>query len=109
MDPRPQPLYSPRAGGFAPVVGEPRTGRWGLQVAPSESVRFARRLDQVIGASWVTGDTQLLPNEETPLGDVVVLSNVDLSKCYVELDIVELSVTGGRQHHVLGTVLRPNV
>ena len=33
---------------------------------------------------------------------------MDFSKCYVELDIVELSVTGGRQRHVLGTVPLPS-
>jgi len=46
---------------------------------------------------------QLLPNLQTPLGEDVVLSNVDFTKCYVEFDIVECSVTGGRQRHALGT------
>ena len=106
QDPSP---FTPHMRGASPLsLMSLEPGRWGLQVVPSNSVRFARSLAQVIGASSVTGRMQLLPNVETPLGDDVVLSNVDLSKCYVELDIVELSVTGGRQHHVLGAVPLPS-
>ena len=106
QDPSP---FTPHMRGVSPLVLvslEP--GRWGLQVAPLKSVRFAHGLDKVVGASSVTGRLQLLPNLQTPVANDVVLSNVDFSKCYVELDIVELSVTGGRQRHVLGTVPLPS-
>ena len=104
----PSPL-TPHMRGVSPLVlVSLESGRWGLQAAPLKSVRFAHGLDKVVGASSVTGRLQILPNLQTPLGNDVVLSNVDFSKCYVELDIVELSVTGGRQRHVLSTVPLPS-
>ena len=100
--------FTPHMRGASPlslVSLEP--GRWGLQVAFLKSVRFAHGLDKVVGVSSVMGRMQVLPNLQTPLGEDIVLSNVDFSKCDVELDIVEFSVTGGRQRHVLGTVPLP--
>ena len=106
QDPSP---FTPHMRGASPLVLvslEP--DRWGLQAAPLKSVRFAHGLEKVVGAASVTGRLQVLPNLQTPLGNDIVLSNVDFSKCYVELDIVELSVTGGQQRHVLGTVPLPS-
>ena len=102
QDPSP---FTAHMRGVSPLVSvslEP--GRWGLQAAPLKSARFAHGLDKVVGASSVTGRLRVLPNLQTPLGEDIVLSNVDFTKCYVELDIGELSVTGGRQRHVLSTV-----
>jgi len=106
QDPSPFTPHMRGASPLALVSLEP--GRWGLQVAPLKSVHFAHGLDKVVVASSVTGRLQLLPNLQTPLGEDVVLSNADFCKCYVELDIAELSVTGGRQHHTLGTVPLPS-
>jgi len=100
---------SPHMGGVSPmslVSLEP--GQWGLRVAPSKSVRFAHGLDQLMGVKSGTGRMQVLLDLKAPLGDEVVLFNVDWSKCYAKVDVVELSMMGRLQRHVLATVPLPS-
>ena len=45
-----------------------------------------------------------LPALGTPIKYLKSLSNTDLSKCFVEVDIVEMSMTGKEQRHTMAVV-----
>ena len=50
------------------------------------------------------GDHLVLPTLDTPLQDLTSLSNTDFSKCFVEVDIVAMSISGMEQQHTLVVV-----
>lgn len=49
-----------------------------------------------------SGNHLILPTLDTPIKDVTSLSNVDFSKCFVKVDVVEMSMSGKEQRHYLG-------
>lgn len=79
--------------------------RWLMQVHPGGYIRFDHGLEEVMGTHLLTdGDHLVLPALGTPIKDLASLSNTDLSKCFVEVDIVEISTTGKKQRHTLAVV-----
>ena len=46
----------------------------------------------------------ILPALDTPIQDWASLSNVDFSKCFVEVDVVAMSMSGKEQRHTLAVV-----
>ena len=77
-------------------------GRWAIQVSPLNVVYFRQGLERVVGIGSTIGHLYRLPSLETPL--TASLSNVDLSRCYAEVDIVDMSITGEKQRHLLGAI-----
>ena len=77
-------------------------GRWAIQVSPLNVVYFRQGLERVVGIRSTIGHLYRLPSLETPL--TASLSNVDLSRCYAEVDIVDMSITGEKQRHLLGAI-----
>lgn len=45
------------------------------------------------------GDHLILPALDTPIKGTTSLPNVDFSKCFVEVDVVEMSMSGKEQRH----------
>ncbi|KAL9958865.1 hypothetical protein ACROYT_G035937 [Oculina patagonica] len=90
---------------FPVTVFNLEPGRWLLQVQPKGYVRFDHGLEELMGTHVLKdGESLLLPEPESPIGELVSLSNTDLSKCFVEVDIVGLSMTGEHQRHTLAVV-----
>ena len=80
-------------------------GRWLMQVPTEGYVRFDHGMEEVMGTHLLTNQASLiLPSLESPIGEQVTLSNTDLSKCFVEVDIVGLSMTGQYQRHTLAVI-----
>lgn len=50
------------------------------------------------------GESLGLPSLDAPIGTSVHLSNTDLSKCFVEVDVAGMSMTGEHQRHTLGVL-----
>lgn len=68
--------------------------RWLLQVHPAGYIRFGHGLVEGMG-------TYLLINGN----DLTSLSNVDFSKCFVEVDVVEMMwMSGMEQRHTLAVM-----
>ena len=44
-------------------------------------------------------DHLILPALDTPIKDTTNMSKVDFSKCFVEVDVVEMSMSGKEQRH----------
>ena len=61
--------------------------RWLLQVQPGGYIRFDPSDSKHL----------ILPALDTPIKDTTSLSNVDFSKCFVEVDVVEMSMSGKEQ------------
>ena len=79
--------------------------RWLLQVHPAGYIRFDLGLAEVMGTYLLTnGNHLILPTLDTPIKDVTSLSNVDFSKCFVEVDVVEISMSGKEQRHTLAVM-----
>ena len=76
--------------------------RWAIQVSPLNVVYFRQGLERVVGIRSTIGHLYRLPSLEIPL--TASLSNVDLSRCYAEVDIVDMSITGEKQRHLLGAI-----
>ena len=76
--------------------------QWLLQVHPGGYIRFDHGLDEIMGTALLSDSKYLLlPGLGTPIKDTLRLSNVDFSKCFVEVDIVEMSMSGKEQRHTL--------
>ena len=68
-------------------------------------LRFDHGLVEVMGTHLLAdGDHLVLPTLDTPLQDLTSLSNTDFSKCFVEVDIVAMSISGMEQQHTLVVV-----
>ena len=80
---------------FPVVLTALEPDRWLLQVHPGGYIRFDHGLDKIMGTILLTYSKYLL---------LPGLSNVDFSKCYVEVDIVKMSMSGKEQHHTLAVV-----
>lgn len=79
--------------------------RWLMQAQPGGYIRFHHGLEEVMGTHLLTnGDHLELPVLGTPIKDLASLSNTDLSKCFVEVDIVEMSMAGKEQRHTFAVV-----
>ena len=76
--------------------------RWAIQVSPLNVVHFSHGLQRIVRIPSTIGHLYRLPSLETPLS--ATLSNVDLSRCYAEVDIVDMSITGEKQRHLLGAI-----
>ena len=76
--------------------------RWAPQLSPYKATYFDHGLQSIVGTASSIGQLYRLPPLENAFP--YPLSNVDLSRCYAEVDIVELSVTGAQQRHLLATV-----
>ena len=82
---------------FPAVVGTLEPDRWLLQVQSAGYMRFDHGLVEVMGTHLLAdGDHLILPALDTPIKDTTSLSNVDFSKCFVE---VEMSMSGKEQRH----------
>ena len=80
-------------------------GRWLMQVPVLTFVRFDHGLEEVMGTHLLKdGESLILPDLESPIGHQVRLSNTDFSKCFVEVDLVGLSMTGERLRHTLAVL-----
>ena len=63
-------------------------------------MRFDHGLVEVMGTHLLAdGDHLILPALDTPIKDTTSLSSVDFSKCFVEVDVVEMSMSGKEQQH----------
>ena len=80
-----------------------------MQVPRNGFVRFDHGLDEVMGTHLLKdSESQILPELESPIEHQVRLCNTDFSKCFVEVDLAGLSMTGERQRHPLAVMLNPN-
>lgn len=71
--------------------------RYALQVHVDTNMRFHYGVDEVLGVQAIGNDLMvMLPDLDAPIAREVLLSDADLSKCFVELDIVEPSWNGSR-------------
>lgn len=85
---------------FLVVVVALEPDRWLLQVQSAGYMRFDHGLVKIMGTHLLTdGDHLILPALDTPIKDTTSLSNVDFSKCFVEVDVVEMSISGKQQPH----------
>ena len=79
--------------------------RWLLQVQPGGYIRFDHGVEEILGTHLLSDSKHLiLPALDTPIKDTTSLSNVDFSKCFVEVDVVEMSMSGKEQRHTLAVV-----
>ena len=96
-------LYLRQAFPVAPIALEP--DRWLLQVQPGGYIRFDHGVEEILGTHLLSDSKHLiLPALDTPIKDTTSLSNVDFSKCFVEVDVVEMSMSGKKQRHTLAMV-----
>ena len=90
---------------FPMVVVALEPDRWLLQAQQAGYMQFDHRLAEVMGTHLLTdGDHLILPALNTPIKDLTSLSNTDFSKCFVEVDVVEMSMLGKEQRHTLAVV-----
>ena len=62
-------------------------------------------MEEILGTHLLSNSKHLiLPALDTPVKDTTSLSNVDFSKCFVEVDVVEMSMSGKEQRHTLAVV-----
>lgn len=102
-DPSPRTPYAKQGFPVSVMALEPE--RWLMQVQTGTYVRFDHGLEELMGTHLLTdGEDLKLPALGTPIKDLASLSNTDLSKCFVEVDIVEMSMTGKDQRHTLAVV-----
>ena len=88
----PSPLLPYVRETFPTVVVALAPDRWLLQAQPAGYMRFDSGLAEVMGTHLLTdSDHLILPALDTPIKDVMRLSNTDFSKCFVEVDVVEKS------------------
>ena len=79
--------------------------RWMLQVQPDGYIRFEHGVEEIMGTHLVSYEGHLiLPALDTPIPDTTSLSNLDFSKCFVEVDVVEMSMSDKEQRHTLEVV-----
>ena len=79
--------------------------RWMLQVQPDGFIRFDHRVEEIMGTHLVNYEGHLiLPALDMPIRDTGSLSNLDFSKCFVEVDVVAMSMSGKEQRHTLVVV-----
>ena len=92
---------------FRAVVITLEPDRWLLQVQPAGYMRFDHGVEQVTGTHLLTdGDHFILPPRHAhPILDESV--HLDLSKCFVEVDVVEMSMSGKELRHTLSVVPFP--
>jgi len=84
---------------FPAVVVASKSDRWLLQVQSAGYMCFDHGFVEVMGTHLADGDHLILPALDTPIKDMTSLSNVDFSKCFVEVDVVEMSMSGKEQRH----------
>ena len=95
--------YIRQAFSVALIALEP--DRWLLQVQPGGYIRFDHGVEEILGTHLLSDSKHLiLPALDTPITDTTSLSNVDFSKCFVEVDAVEMSMSGKEQRHTLAVV-----
>lgn len=71
-----------------------------LPAAAAAAAVAARRSPLVACRSPLAdGDHLILPALDTPIKGTTSLPNVDFSKCFVEVDVVEMSMSGKEQRH----------
>lgn len=91
--------------GFPAYIFALEPDRWLMQVGTDGHMRFDHGLEEVMGTHLLTkGESMILPSLESPIGEQVTFSNTDLSKCFAEVEIVGVSMTGERQRHTLAVV-----
>ena len=79
--------------------------RWMLQVQPDGYLHFEHGVEEIMGTHLISYEGHLiLPALDTPVKDTTSLSNVDFSKCFVEVDVVEMSMSGKEQRRTLAVV-----
>ena len=81
--------------------------QWLLQVHPAGYIRFDHGLVEGMGTYLlINGNHLILPTVDTPIKDVTSLSNVDFSKCFVEVAVVEMMwMSGMEQRHTLAHLM----
>ena len=79
--------------------------RWLLETQPSSFIRFDHGVEEVVGTHLLRNeDHVVLPAPDKPIQDLTSLSNTDFSKCFVEVDIVDMSMSGTEQRNTLAVV-----
>ena len=79
--------------------------RWMLQVPPDDFICFDHRVEEIMGTHLVNYEGHLmLPPLDAPMRDTRSLSNLDFRKCFVEVDVVAMSMSGKEQQHTLAVV-----
>lgn len=92
-DSTPLMLYATQEFPVSLMALEPK--QWLMQVYPSGYIQFHHGLEEVIGTELHRDGKHLeLAALGTPVKNLATLSNTDLSKCFVKVDIVEMSMTG---------------
>ena len=85
---------------------------WLVQLKQNVTLEFKHGLDLVFGKShWeggpplelASGATYILPDLKAPLNNIA-LTDVDLTRCHTEVDVVEFSPVGNRQRQLLATL-----
>ena len=109
-DPSPLLPYA-RQSPVTVVTTEP--GKWFLQAREGVYVDFKNGLETVMGTPQLKAPSRVkgfgawlaLPGLETSLAQTNTrLSNVDLTRCHTEVDVVEFSPVGDRQRRLLATL-----
>ena len=101
----PSPLLPYAIQTVPAVVMALEPDRWLLQLQSAVYMRFDHGLAEVMDTNLLTdGNHLILPALDTPIQDTTSLSNVDFSKCFVEVDVVEMSMSGKEQCHTLAVV-----
>ena len=70
-----------------------------LPAAAAAAVAVATRRSPLAARRPSDGDHLILPALDTPIKGTTSLPNVDFSKCFVEVDVVEMSMSGKEQRH----------
>jgi len=103
QDPTPPLPYVLRTFPALFVALEP--DRWLLQTQSHGFICFDHGVEEVVGTHPLSNeDHVVLPALNTPIQDLTSLSNTDFSKCFVEVDIVGMSMSRTEQRHRLVVV-----
>ena len=90
---------------FPAVVVALEPDRWLLQTQSPGFIHFDHRVEEVMGTHLLHNEDHLvLPSLDTPIQDLTSLSNTVFSKCFVEVDMVGMSMSGTEQRHTLAVV-----
>ena len=95
--------YSVRT--FPAVVVALEPDRWLLQTQQDGYIRFEHGVEKIMSTQLLYNEEHvILPPLDTPIQDLASLSNVDFSKCFVQVDVVGMSMSGTKQRHTLAVV-----